>query len=121
PDSDFDSVTLANGINEPMEVEIASNGQIYIIGRRGEFYAIENGSLNQKAMFETNSFAEGGLIGFVLDPNFAANRFAYFHYTHGTQAHNVISRIPINTNNTPNFAAESVLLTYGIQLAECCH
>ncbi len=121
PDSDFNVATLATGINEPMEVEVAANGQVYVIGRRGEFYALEGGSLNQKDIIDTNSFEEGGLIGFALDPNFVSNRYAYFHYTHPVQELNVISRIPINVGNTLDFASESVMLTYGIQMDDCCH
>lgn len=120
PDSDFTTTQLATGINLPMAMQISADGEIYVIGRLGHFYAMEGGNLALKSQFSTNSVHEGGLIGFVLDPDFIDNRWAYFHYTHPSQARQQISRIEIGTDNVPNMASEIVFLSYPVAF-ECCH
>ena len=81
PDNDFETVSIDTGINEPMEIDISKNGDLYVIGRQGDFYALEDNELVKKSEINTNAVEiETGLIGFALDPNFTTNRFAYFHY-----------------------------------------
>jgi uncharacterized repeat protein (TIGR03806 family) len=120
PDSDFTTTQLASGVNLPMALQISEAGEIYVIGRRGHFYAMEAGSLVEKSQFATNSVHEGGLIGFVLDPNFNENRWAYFHYTHPSQSSQRVSRIEIGNDNVPLMGTEVVLLSYPVDF-ECCH
>ena len=120
-DADFTSTVLASSINQPMELDISSDGDIYIIGREGQFYAMENGALMEKSTIPVNAAFEGGLIGFALDPDFTSNRYAYFHYTDLVMAKHNVSRIAINSNNTLNLASESILISFPVQLDECCH
>lgn len=68
-----------------------------------------------------NASFEGGLIGFTLDPNFSNNRYAYFHYTDPVLAQHNISRITIDNNNSLDLASESILLSFAVQIDECCH
>lgn len=122
--SDFETVTLAEGLNLPVVMDISRNGDIYAIGRAGAFYAYENGDTVEKSLIETRYFGfreEGGLIGFVLDPNFINNRYAYFHYTHPSDERNIVTRMQINANNTLNFNSEVEVLSYDVQTDECCH
>lgn len=121
PDSDFSTSYLAVGINEPMVLEISAQNDFYVIGRRGEFYALEDDQLVLKSTIITNSVHEGGLIGFVLDPNFVENRHAYFHYTDNTEALHHISRITLHNDNSLNLASEKILLSYEVDLQRCCH
>lgn len=120
PDSDFSTTYLAVGINQPMALQISTDHDFYVIGRRGEFYALENGELKQKSFIPTNSADEGGLIGFALDPDFARNRHAYFHYTDNSLALQHVARITLNSDNTLNFNTEKKLISYGIDFG-CCH
>ncbi|MFT7560943.1 MAG: putative repeat protein (TIGR03806 family) [Flavobacteriales bacterium] len=119
-DSDFSTTALATGINEPMALEISEDNEFYVIGRRGEFYALENELLNVKSTIATNSDFEGGLIGFALDPNFTENRRAYFHYTHSTLARLRVTQMSINDDNTLDFSSEIELLNYPTDY-QCCH
>ena len=120
-DTDFTSTVRASSINQPMELDISSAGDIYIIGREGQFYAMENGTLIEKSTIPVNAGLEGGLIGFALDPDFTSNRYGYFHYTDPNQALHKISRITINVDNTLNLSSESILLSFPVQTDECCH
>ena len=121
PDSDFSVSYLAANINEPMALEISDNNDFYVIGRRGEFYALEDDVLLHKSTIPTNSTLEDGLVGFALDPNFVENRYAYFHYTDNTLARQNVSRIAINADNTLNFDSEQIVLHYPVNLERCCH
>lgn len=120
-EGDFSSTVLASSINQPMELDISRAGDLYIIGREGQFYAMENGALVEKSTILVNASFEGGLIGFALDPNFTNNRYAYFHYTDPVLAQHNISRITIDGNNSLNLASESILLSFPVQIDECCH
>ncbi|NMP16917.1 ThuA domain-containing protein [Thalassotalea sp. Y01] len=120
-DADFTNTVLASSINQPMELDISAAGDIYIIGREGQFYAMEDGELAEKSVLNVNASHEGGLIGFALDPDFSSNRFGYFHYTDTSLAQHNVSRIPIKTDNTLDLAAEQILLSFAVQIDECCH
>jgi hypothetical protein len=61
------------------------------------------------------------LIGFALDPDFTNNRYGYFHYTDSRLPQHNISRITIDSNNNLDLASESVLLSFPVQIDECCH
>jgi uncharacterized repeat protein (TIGR03806 family) len=120
-EGDFSGTVLASSINQPMELDISSDGDLYVIGREGQFYAMENGTLIEKSTILVNANFEGGLIGFALDPNFSNNRYAYFHYTDSVLAQHNISRITIDSNNSLDLASESILLSFAVQIDECCH
>lgn len=120
PDEDFATTALAVGVNLPMALDISAAGEVYVIGRRGDFYALEAGELRLKSTLDTNSAHEGGLVGFALDPDFASNRHAYFHYTDPDLARQHLSRITLNPDNTLDLASEKRLLSYPLVM-ECCH
>ena len=121
PEADFQTLPLATGVNLPMELDIAKNGELYVIGRLGEFYAFINGDLQQTAIIPTNPTEEGGLIGFALDPDFVENRYAYFHYTDESFPVQHVSRITVLPDQSLDMASEVILLSYDVQLEECCH
>jgi uncharacterized repeat protein (TIGR03806 family) len=120
-DEQFSTKVLASSINQPQELDISKAGEIYVIGRMGEFYAMVDDTLSQTSSIQVNSVQEGGLIGFALDPDFANNRFAYFHYTHPSLSQHNVSRIPINPDHSLDLDSEVIVLTYPVQLSECCH
>jgi glucose/arabinose dehydrogenase len=119
--NDFSLEIKADSLNQPMELDIAQSGEIYVIGRLGDFYVMVDDELNRTSSIEVNSRHEGGLIGFALDPDFTNNRYAYFHYTAPTVAEHKVSRINIAPNNTLDLASEIVLLSYPVQITKCCH
>ena len=120
-DSQFTTEVLASSLNQPQELDIAANGDIYVIGRTGHFYATITGQLTHTDTILVNPAQEGGLIGFALDPNFINNRLAYFHYTHPSLSQHHVSRMRINLDQSLDHSSEQILLTYPVQLTECCH
>lgn len=120
PDADFTVRQLATGINLPMVLQISANNDIYVIGRQGEFYAYESGELRLKSTLSVNSANEGGLTGFVLDPNFLTNRLLYLHYTDVSGVQHHVSRFSLDADNTLNLASEKRLLSYPVD-RRCCH
>ena len=120
-DSQFSTKVLGSSMNQPQELDISKAGEIYVIGRLGQFYAMVDDTLTETSSIPVNAVNEGGLIGFALDPNFSENRYAYFHYTDASLAQQNVSRIPIKEDHSLDLGAESVLFTYPVQLSECCH
>ncbi len=118
--SDFTTTIIARNVNLPMAMKFTPAGELYAIGRAGSFYLLEDQSLVEKSVINVSTFAEGGLIGFTLDPDFANNRHGFFHYTSPTNVEQVVSRITINNDHTLNFTSEVELLRYPT-FADCCH
>ncbi|MCS5594367.1 MAG: ThuA domain-containing protein [Porticoccaceae bacterium] len=119
--ADFTTTVLGSAINQPMELDISSDGDIYVIGREGQFYAMENGTLTETSSINVDFSYETGLIGFALDPAFTSNRYAYFHYTDPNAPQHIISRMKINADHSLDKASEFILLTFPLQTDECCH
>jgi glucose/arabinose dehydrogenase len=120
-DQDFVTSVMGTSLNQPMELDISEAGELFVVGRLGQVWALENGTLIETSVIPVSDAQEGGLIGFALDPDFDNNRYAYFHYTHPTDVKIQVTRMTINADLTLNFASESVLLSYDVQMDECCH
>ena len=120
PDEDFSTTALGVGVNLPMALDISQAGDLYVIGRRGDFYALEDGELRLKTTLSTNSAHEGGLVGFALDPDFVNNRHAYINYTDPALPRQHIARITLNADNTLDLASEKRLLSFPL-IMQCCH
>lgn len=123
--SDFESINIASGLNVPIAFDIAQNGEMFAIGRFGSIYAMQGDDFEETSTISIGDFEggrnEGGLIGFVLDPNFTSNRYGYFHYTLPNNSANVVSRIQINNDGSLNRSSERVLLNYPFNIDACCH
>ncbi|MDO3384904.1 ThuA domain-containing protein [Gilvimarinus sp. SDUM040013] len=120
PDTDFSTTVIASGVDLPVVMEISKQGEMYVIGRRGAFYAMRNNQLTQTDTIATNSVHEGGLIGFTLAPDFTQTRHAYFHYTAPDSATQKVSRITIKGDHSLDLSSEVVVLEYPVDF-ECCH
>ena len=121
--SDFSRVTLASSLVQPMELDIAPDGHIYIIGRCGAFYvwSPSSQSATQTSTLPVRCDLENGLIGLALDPNFVSNRHVFTHYTPEFTDLARVSRFTINPDHTIDFSSEIIVLEYPIQNQQCCH
>lgn len=120
PDSDFTTEIIDIGINMPIGIDISDEGDVFVIGRFGEFYALEDGDLVVKSTLAVGTSDENGLFGMALDPNFTENRHVFLHYTAVTGDEVFLSRMTILEDNTLDPDSEIVLLQYPIFPA-CCH
>jgi glucose/arabinose dehydrogenase len=75
---------LADNLRVPWSIQ-KINDTFYLSERPGSIVKIENGSkVRQRVELQKplSSEAEAGLLGFVLDPNFAQNNQAFAYYTY---------------------------------------
>lgn len=87
---------VGRGLNVPWSLEIDKD-TFYVTERSGNLVAIKNGIVTRQPMSlskQVRVIGEGGLLGFVLDPNFGTNKTAYLYHTyedHGKIYNRVIS------------------------------
>ncbi|AYB35114.1 carbohydrate-binding protein [Chryseolinea soli] len=94
----FSRVQVASGISNPTVMAFAPDGRIFVAQQNGALRVIKNGALLTTPFIQlnVNSSGERGLIGIVLDPNFATNQFIYLYYTLPDGSRNRISRFTGN-------------------------
>jgi cytochrome c len=128
-------------LDEPMAFEVASDGRVYIIERKGGFKVYDTvtkkGQLIDTIPVNTKYVsaagvsreAEEGLIGFTLDPDFDQNRRVYLLYADPQVAKHVLKRVELRddtdatgltlTRIVPD--SETIVLEYAVQRETCCH
>ena len=76
PDYRFKPETLATGLIQPMELEVAPDGRIFFNEISGKLRVWKPGSSQIVEAGEVPVFTgqENGFLGFALDPQFAQNQ-----------------------------------------------
>ncbi len=78
----FQKVTLDSAPDQPMQLDVTADGHVYYITRTGKLMAIhEGGAIVTAGTLDVYTGGEDGLIGMVLDPNFATNHWIYLNYS----------------------------------------
>lgn len=111
---DFQRVMVAEGLDLPMEFEIAPDGRVFIVSKCGGLYAwhLDSGSPVQTATVpNVRCVFEDGLLSVALDPQFIQNHHIYFQYT-APGSLTRVSRFVVNADNSLDVASESVLLEW---------
>jgi len=80
---DFEITTFASGFEGPVALAAAPKGRLFVAERGGAIFIVENGTVRTPpfAELEVYDFAESGLLGMTLDPNFCENRYVYVFAT----------------------------------------
>lgn len=81
----FETETVASGLTLPTAMAFALDGRIFIAEKGGTVRAVKNGALLPSPVItltDINTYADRGLIGIAVDPNFSANGYLYLSYTH---------------------------------------
>lgn len=124
PDSSrYTRIVLAEGLDEPMEMAILPNRDILFIERKGgvRLYNHETREIKTIANIGVFSGIEDGLLGVVLDPEFAENHWIYLYYAvAGEEAISRLSRFQLKGDNL-ELKSEQVLLEIPTQRKHCCH
>lgn len=107
----FNQVLVANGISNPIVMEFAPDGRLFVAQQNGVLRIIENGVLLETPAItlSVDSSGERGLLGIAFDPDFSNNHFIYLYYTLASAANNRISRFTLN-GNTIALSSELVVL-----------
>ena len=124
PDSSrFSYMTLASGLDEPMEMAILPNYDIVVVERKGAVRYFNNRSkeLLKIAQFNVFSGIEDGLLGVATDPDFANNNWIYFYYAvAGVKNVNHLVRFELKDQELVQ-SSKKVLLEVPTQRTYCCH
>jgi len=81
----FFTEVVAGGFNLPTAIAFAPDGRIFVAEKGGVIKIIKDGVVLPVPFVtlpDVNDWADHGLLGLALDPNFAANGFVYLSYTH---------------------------------------
>ena len=83
PDYRFKPETLATGLVQPMELEIAPDGRIFFNELNGKLRLWKAGAgLVEVGKLTVFAAQENGFLGFALDPQFARNGWIYLLFAH---------------------------------------
>ena len=124
PDSSrYTKIVLAEGLDEPLEMEVLPNNNVLFVERKGgvKIYDAESKKVKTIANLNVYSGIEDGLLGVALDPDFANNHWAYFYYAPaGLDSVDRLSRFELRDDSLL-LASEKILLEVPTQRIYCCH
>ncbi|MGG1662462.1 PQQ-dependent sugar dehydrogenase [Brevibacillus sp. NRS-1366] len=95
---------VAQELDVPWEMDFADDGRIFFTERPGRVRVIQAGRLLPEPLISFPapfiSEGEGGLLGLVLDPEFAQNHYLYVYHTYkeGQNVYNRVLRLRENNN-----------------------
>ncbi len=118
----FERTTIAGDLVQPMELDIAPDGRIFLIELGGIVKLIDpqSGQVDVVGKLDVTTAQENGLIGLALDPNFSNTGWVYLQYSPPDFSGQYISRFTFHDNQL-DLASEKRLFAYEEQRRECCH
>ncbi len=131
-ESRFTKITLAEKLDEPMELIALKDGRILFVERKGALkqYDPNTGQTTTIATIPVNTKytnakgvkreAEEGLMGIEQDPNFEKNHWIYMYYADPDEKQHVLARWELN-GSTLVADSKKILLNVPQQREECCH
>jgi len=122
PDYRFKVDVLAEGMPQPMELELAPDGRIFFNELNGKLKIYKPATHEVVLAGELKVFnqQENGFLGFALDPGFAINHWIYLYYSPKDFTGQRLSRFSMQ-GDTLDLASEKRILEFGEQRRECCH
>ncbi|MCR9013972.1 PQQ-dependent sugar dehydrogenase [Aquiflexum gelatinilyticum] len=121
-DSRFTKVPLVEKLDEPMELEVLSDGRVIFIERKGKvkMYEPSNGGTKEIGFLDVFYESEDGLLGLAKDPGFDKNQWIYLYYSpSGSISINRLSRFTL-VNDMIDIASEKIMLEIP-HYRGCCH
>lgn len=82
----IDVSVVVGDLDTPWAIDFAVDGRIFVTERPGRIRIVKDGSLQPEPWLtlDVAETGESGLLGLVLDPQFAQNDFVYVAYTYRT-------------------------------------
>ncbi len=120
--SRFEVTVVASDLKQPMELEIAPDGSIFLIEIAGKVKQIQpkTGQVRELGQLQVTTAQENGLIGLALDPNFVENGWIYLQYSPPDYSGQHISRFTYRDGKL-DLDSERRLFRFEEQRRECCH
>jgi glucose/arabinose dehydrogenase/PKD repeat protein len=117
----FERLKLATRVGRVMAIDVAPNDDVYIAERDGALKIWKaSGELLTAGTLEVFTGNEDGLIGVILDPGFATNRWVYLMYTDPDLPEQHLSRFEVRDDKLV-MASEKVVLEIPEDREDCCH
>ncbi|MGG7464319.1 ThuA domain-containing protein [Plantibacter sp. YIM 135347] len=124
----YELVPLDTNTGNPMAMDIAPDSTVFYAERNGRVQRIDPASQETTTALSLNvtQANEDGLLGIVLDPDFATNNWVYTYWAPANVGsdgpHNRISRFTYNPGTkTFDPSSEKDLLKVTTQRNTCCH
>ncbi|MFG2840917.1 ThuA domain-containing protein [Streptomyces zaomyceticus] len=113
--SRYQKVTLDGAPDQPMQLDVAPDGEVFYISRSGKVNVIHthDGASETHVAGELDVYdgGEDGGIGLALDPNFATNRWIYInHSPAGTAEINRVTRFTVSDDDTLDMASARTVI-----------
>lgn len=118
----FKVEVLAEGMPQPMELEVAPDGRIFFneIGGSLKIYHPTTREVVEAGRIEVFTAQENGFLGFALDPGFTTNQWIYLFYSPTNYEGSRLSRFVMRGDKL-DMASEIRMLEFGEQRRDCCH
>ncbi|HET6408671.1 MAG TPA: PQQ-dependent sugar dehydrogenase [Chthoniobacteraceae bacterium] len=118
----FKVETLAEGMAQPMEMEMAPDGRIFFneIGGKLRIFQPATRVVADAGNIKVTTAQESGFLGFALDPKYAENGWIYCLYSPPDYDGGRLSRFTMR-GDILDLASEVKILEYPEQRRECCH
>lgn len=122
PDYRFKVEVLAEGIPQPMQLEIAPDGRIFFVEIKGKvrIYKPRERQIVEAGALDVFNGQENGLLGMALDPHFASNGWIYLLHSPNDFHGQVLSRFTVR-GDALDMGSRKEVLRYEEQRRECCH
>jgi cytochrome c len=126
--SSYEQIPLDTDTQNPMMLDVAPDGSVFYAERDGRIRVIdpETSTTSTATTLPVTTANEDGLLGLVLDPDFADNGWVYAYWAPsevGTDGpHNRVSRYVYDAGTgTIDQGTEQKILTVTTQRNTCCH
>lgn len=121
----FLQLVLDTYLDEPIEMEIMSDGKVLFIERHGKVKLYDPAKKATKVIGELQVQLEGnyedGLLGLELDPAFDKNNFIYLYYSPlGGKPVQKLSRFNL-VKDSLIMSSEKLVMEVPVQRETCCH
>jgi cytochrome c len=118
----FVKTTVAEALDEPMEIALLPDDKILLIERHGRLKQSDpvSGQMEVIAKLPVYSEMGDGLIGLAVDPHYAQNHWIYLYYSSLQDSVNQLSRF-IFQGDSLDRASERVLLKVAVGRYNCFH
>ena len=120
----YDEVILTGELTDPMEIDITSDGRVFIIEWAGAIKIWEPTTSKMRVVgwLPVEKDIEDGLLGLALDPDFDNNQWLYVYYSPVTEGakFNRLSRFYYD-GHMVDMDSEIAVLEIPVQRVQCCH
>jgi cytochrome c len=122
PDYRFQVEVLAEGMPQPMELEVAPDGRVFFneLGGKLKIYHPITRQVTIAGEVPVFNQQENGFLGFALDPGFGTNQWLYLFYSPTNYAGQRLSRF-VMRGDTLDASSEKAILEFEEQRRDCCH